>query len=78
MIAVAPGTVCSAWNTSAPVKPLAVGSAEAAAGAGAGAAKKKVVETFNQKEKRKRDLGQASRGKNFVEGACTAHSVYRV
>jgi hypothetical protein len=29
---------------------------------------KKKIETFNQKEQRKRNLGQASREKNFVEG----------
>lgn len=30
-------------------------------------AKKRRVETFQQKEKRKRDLGQATSDKNFVE-----------
>lgn len=30
-------------------------------------AKKRRVETFRQKEKRKRDMGQATKDKNFVE-----------
>ena len=30
-------------------------------------AKKRRVETFQQKEKRKRDMGQATSDKNFVE-----------
>ena len=32
-----------------------------------GETKKQKVETFREKEKRKRDLGMSSRGKNFVE-----------
>ena len=35
--------------------------------AGESEAKKKKVENFQQKEKRKRDLGQASREKSYVE-----------
>ena len=53
---------CSAWNTAQTAAKALADRAEEE--------KKKKALSFNQKEKRKRDLGQSSRAKNFVEGVC--------